>query len=127
VHKPEVVFFGESIPISTKDRSYREIDNCDKLLLMGTTLATYSAFRLLKHAIELKKPVVLLNVGPTRADGLPGLVKLDVRSGAIIGDVTRAVIGTRARDDPLVARMLQSGIDNPPSLHDDDRRPRAAG
>ena len=82
---------------------------------MGTTLATYSAFRLaqfayflnlvfnywitytifirlLKHAIELKKPVVLLNVGPTRADGLPGLLKLDVRSGAIIGDVTKAVM-----------------------------------
>lgn len=51
-----------------------------------------STLRLLKHAIELKKPVVLLNVGPTRADDLPGLVKLDVRSGAILGDVTRAVM-----------------------------------
>jgi hypothetical protein len=48
--------------------------------------------RLFKHAIELKKPVMLLNVGPTRADGLPGLVKLDVRSGAILRDVARAVM-----------------------------------
>ena len=48
--------------------------------------------RLFKYAIELKKPVMLLNVGPTRADGLPGLVKLDVRSGAILGDVARAVM-----------------------------------
>jgi len=94
---------------------------------MGTTLATYSAFRLLKHAIELEKPVVLLNVGPTRADGLPGLVKLEVQSGAILGNVTRAVIGTRARDDPLLAKMLLSGIDKPPSFHDDDRQPRAVG
>ena len=86
---------------------------------MGTTLATYSAFRLvqfihflssvlspppptslplcfyyrlLTYAIKLKKPVLLLNVGPTRADGLPGLVKLGVRSGAVLGDVTRAVM-----------------------------------
>jgi len=94
---------------------------------MGTTLATYSAFRLLKHAIELKKAVLLLNVGPTRADGLPGLVKLDVRSGAILGDVTRTVIGARAQDDPVVAKMLRSGIENPPLSDDDDRHPRAGG
>jgi len=149
---------------------YQEINNCDKLLLMGTTLATYSAFRLVqfiyflnsvlsiesltailirlvKHAIELKKPVVLLNIGPTRADGLPGLVKLDVRSGTILRDVTRAVMyrfqtyivsseahlfsstysGTRAQDDPLVAKMLLSGIENPPSCDDQGRHPRAAG
>lgn len=36
--------------------------------------------------------MLLLNVGPTRADGLPGLVKLGVRTGAILGDVTRAVM-----------------------------------
>ena len=85
------------------------------------------------YAIKLKKPVLLLNVGPTRADGLPGLVKLSVRSGAILGDVTRAVMygsknlyrvilrcsfiffsGSQAQDDPLVAKMLQSGIENPP-------------
>ena len=128
---------------------------------MGTTLATYSAFRLvqfvhflrwgiesfphflsirlLTYAINLKKPVLLLNVGPTRADGLPGLVKLGVRSGAILGDVTRTVMyrfpkkdsyrvyfrmlilffffsGARAQDDPLVSKMLQSGIEDPPVL-----------
>jgi len=126
VHKPQVVFFGESIPKLTKDRSYQDIDNCDKLLLMGTTLATYSAFRLLTYAIGLKKPVLLLNVGPTRADGLPGLVKLGVRSGAILGDVTRAVIGARAQHDFLVAKMLRSGIENPPLCDDDIRHPRAA-
>jgi NAD-dependent deacetylase sirtuin 4 len=92
----------------------------------------------------LKKPVLLLNVGPTRADGLPGLVKLGVRSGAILGDVARAVMykfkilcyfrmliyfffsGARAQDDPLVAKMLQSGIENPPLCDGDIRHPRAA-
>jgi len=72
-----------------------------------------------------------LNVGPTtlRADGLPGLVRLDVRSGAsaTLGDVTRTVIGVRAQDDPVVAKMLRSGIENPPLSDDDDRHPRAGG
>jgi len=73
----------------------------------------------------MKKPVLLLNVGPTRADGLPGLVKLGVRSGAILGDVTRTVIGAQAQD-PLVSKMLLSGIVNPPLCDDDIRHPRAA-
>ena len=91
--------------------------------------------------------MLLLNVGPTRADGLPGLVKLGVRSGAILGDVTRTVMyrfkkftscyilgaqkkfffsGARAREDPMVAKMLRSGIENPPLCDDDIRHPRAA-
>uniref|UniRef100_A0A8H8CIN6 Deacetylase sirtuin-type domain-containing protein n=1 Tax=Psilocybe cubensis TaxID=181762 RepID=A0A8H8CIN6_PSICU len=92
VLKPEVIFFGESIPKAVKDRSYHDIETCDKLLLMGTTLATYSAFRLLKHALELNKRVMLLNMGPSRADGLPGIVKLDIPSGAVMRDVARNVM-----------------------------------
>lgn len=92
----------------------------------------------------MKKPVLLLNVGPTRADGLPGLIKLGVRSGALLGDVTRAVMygfkiyivfqmliffffsGAQAQDDPLVSKMLLSGIVNPPLCDDDIHHPRAA-
>ncbi|KAF8159489.1 DHS-like NAD/FAD-binding domain-containing protein [Crassisporium funariophilum] len=127
VHKPEVIFFGESIPKMIKDKSYQDIENCDRLLIMGTTLATYSAFRLLKHALELKKPVMLLNLGPTRADGVPGVVKLDVPTGSVMRDVARAVIGAQANDDPVIIEMLRSGIVKPPSPDDDDRQPRAAG
>ncbi|KAF8075105.1 DHS-like NAD/FAD-binding domain-containing protein [Lyophyllum atratum] len=119
IHKPEVVFFGESIPQHVKTRSYRDIENSDKLLIIGTTLATYSAFRLVKHAIELKKPVVLWNVGPSRADGLPGVVKIDMPSGSIITDVARGVIGSRASEDPVVEQMLRSGIVKPPGWDQD--------
>jgi len=48
--------------------------------------------RLLKHALELKKPVMLLNIGPTRADGLPGVEKLDVPGGAIMRDVVKNIL-----------------------------------
>ena len=34
--------------------------------------------------------------------------------------------GARAQDDPLVAKMLRSGIENPPLCDDGDRHPRAA-
>ncbi|KAF5373237.1 hypothetical protein D9615_007413 [Tricholomella constricta] len=113
-HKPEVVFFGESIPQHIKARSFQDVESSDKLLIIGTTLATYSAFRLLKHALELKKPVMLLNVGPSRADTSPEVVKIDMASGTIMRDVARIVIGSKASEDPIIAQMLRSGIVKPP-------------
>ena len=47
---------------------------------------------LLKHALELRKPVLHLNVGPTRADGLPGVDKLEVPTSAVMTDVAHAVL-----------------------------------
>lgn len=125
VHKPQVIFFGESIPQSTKDKSYRFIDVCDRLLVIGTTLATYSAFRLLRHAIDSQKPVMLLNVGPTRADTVSGVQKIDYPSGLVLRDVARLVLGAQSEDD-IIHEMLESGIVRPPD-NDDDRAPRAAG
>ncbi|KAJ3536958.1 hypothetical protein NM688_g6766 [Phlebia brevispora] len=112
--KPELIFFGESIKPAVKDRSYLEIEECDRLFLVGTTLATYSAFRLLRHALELKKPVLLLNVGPTRADPLPGVEKIEISTREVIRDVVRAVLGSRVKEEPVVDKMLQSGIIKPP-------------
>ncbi|KAK7061068.1 hypothetical protein VNI00_000803 [Paramarasmius palmivorus] len=127
VHKPDLVFFGESLSSEVKDRSFRDIELSDRLLLIGTTLATYSAFRLLKSAIEHKKPVLMVNVGPSRADGMEGVEKLDIASGLIIREVATAVLGSRSTQDAIVQQMLTSGIVKPPPADDDDRSPRAAG
>ncbi|KAF9477605.1 DHS-like NAD/FAD-binding domain-containing protein [Pholiota conissans] len=127
LYKPQVIFFGESIPQSVKEKSFQDVEKCDRLLLMGTTLATYSAFRLLKHAVEQKKPVMLLNVGPTRADGMPSVEKIDIPSGAVMSDAVKAIAGSRTDEDPVIVEMLTSGVVNPPSPDDDDRAPRAAG
>ncbi|PPQ98937.1 hypothetical protein CVT24_003564 [Panaeolus cyanescens] len=120
VQKAGVIFFGESIPKYIRDRSFRDVEECDRLLLMGTTLATYSAFRLVKHAIELNKPVMLLNLGPTRADSLPEVIKLEVATGAIMRRVASSVIGVAAKADPVIVQMLRSGVVRPPR-NDDER------
>lgn len=54
--------------------------------------ATLTHGRLLRHALELKKPVLLLNTGPTRADGLVGVEKLEISSNAVMRDAVRAVL-----------------------------------
>lgn len=114
-YKPEVIFFGESIPSRIKDRSLHDIEQSERVFVLGTTLATYSAFRLVKRALELRKPVMLLNVGPTRADGLPGVEKLEISSSLVLRDVVRAVLGSRASQDSAIVHLLQSGIHQPPA------------
>jgi hypothetical protein len=91
-HKPEFIFFGESIPETIRDRSFHDVDEADRLLVMGTTLATYSAFRLVKRALDAHKPVLLVNIGPTRVDDLPGIQKVEIPTGKIIRQVARAVM-----------------------------------
>ncbi|GBE89592.1 DHS-like NAD/FAD-binding domain-containing protein [Sparassis latifolia] len=127
VQKPEVIFFGESISKEIKDRSFADIERCDRLFMVGTTLATFSAFRLLKHALKLRKPVLLLNLGPTRADALPGVEKIEIPSGKVMRGVVRAVLGSTSSTDPVVAEMLRSGIVKPPPEDEDDIAPRAVG
>ncbi|KAF9266907.1 DHS-like NAD/FAD-binding domain-containing protein [Marasmius fiardii PR-910] len=127
VHKPDLVFFGESLETEVKDRSLHDIKEADRVLLIGTTLATYSAFRLLRSALDKKKPVLVVNIGPSRADGIAGVEKLDISSGAIMPDVVRSILGARAKQDVIITRMLNSGIVKPPPIDDDDRSPRVAG
>ncbi|KAI0923418.1 hypothetical protein AcW1_006389 [Taiwanofungus camphoratus] len=125
VQKPEVIFFGESISKEVKDRSYQDIECCDRLFFVGTTLATFSAFRLLKHALELHKPVLLVNLGPTRADPIHGVEKIEIASGAVMREVVKAILGSDHASDPVVQGMLESGIVRPPPEEDDDGAPRA--
>ncbi|KAH9930335.1 DHS-like NAD/FAD-binding domain-containing protein [Fomitopsis serialis] len=127
IQKPEVIFFGESITKESgiaRKHLFHDVERCDRLLLMGTTLATFSAFRLLRHAMDLHKPVLLLNLGPTRADGLAGVDKIDIASGAVMRDVVKSVLGAGWTTDSVVADLLQSGIVKPPPDDHDDTAPR---
>ncbi|KAG2136314.1 DHS-like NAD/FAD-binding domain-containing protein [Suillus cothurnatus] len=114
-YKSKVIFFGESIPSRIKDRSLHDVEQSERVFVLGTTLATYSAFRLVKRALELRKPVMLLNVGPTRADELPGVEKLEISSSLVLRDVVRAILGSRASQDSTIVHLLQSGVHQPPA------------
>ena len=48
----------------------------------------------MQHALARNKPVLLLNLGPTRADDLleantPGISKVDISAGDVLHDVVR--------------------------------------
>jgi NAD-dependent deacetylase sirtuin 4 len=91
-----------------------DVDKSDRLLVIGTTLATFSAFRLVKRALEDRKPVLILNVGPTRADELQGIEKIEVPTSLVLREVVQALNGSAASEDPVLAQLLSSGVYMPP-------------
>jgi NAD-dependent SIR2 family protein deacetylase len=66
--KPSVVMFGESIAGRVKDAAERAIDESGRLLVLGTSLATYSAWRLARRAKERGMPIGVLNIGGVRGE-----------------------------------------------------------
>ncbi|KAF2965278.1 hypothetical protein GQX73_g8286 [Xylaria multiplex] len=66
--KPAVVMFGESIHHSVKAAAEKMIDDADRLLVLGTSLATYSAWRLAKQAKDQSKPIAIVNIGGVRGE-----------------------------------------------------------
>lgn len=68
VLKPAVIMFGESIPAATKVAAEQAVDEAGRLLVIGSSLATYSAWRLVKKAKEQKLPIGILNMGGARGE-----------------------------------------------------------
>lgn len=68
VLKPAVIMFGESIPAPTKVAAEQAVDEAGRLLVIGSSLATYSAWRLVKKAKEQKLPIGILNMGGARGE-----------------------------------------------------------
>ena len=68
--KPDVVFFGENVAPATALKAMAAVDNAEGLLVVGSSLMAYSAFRLCKAMAEQGKPVIAINLGKTRGDEL---------------------------------------------------------
>ena len=66
--KPDVVFFGENVAQATAARATQCVKQADGLLVVGSSLMAYSAFRLCRAMAEQHKPLIAINVGKTRAD-----------------------------------------------------------
>jgi NAD-dependent SIR2 family protein deacetylase len=66
--KPDVVFFGESVPRPRVDEAMRRLERADAMLVVGSSLMVYSGYRFVQSAVQAGKPVAAINLGRTRAD-----------------------------------------------------------
>jgi NAD-dependent SIR2 family protein deacetylase len=70
VLKPDVVFFGESVPVERVAAASERVLAASALLVVGSSLMVLSGFRFARLACEAGLPVAVLNRGVTRADSL---------------------------------------------------------
>jgi NAD-dependent SIR2 family protein deacetylase len=87
--KPDVVFFGESVPRERVESAFEAMDRADALLVIGSSLMVFSGYRFARRAAETGKPIAILNRGRTRADDLAAL-RIDAECGDILDHVSRS-------------------------------------
>ena len=84
--KPDVVFFGEGVPAERVERATGSVQECDALLIVGSSLMVLSGLRFARMANALGKAVIIINRGTTRADDL-ATAKLTDDCGALLSSL----------------------------------------
>jgi len=84
--KPDVVFYGESVPRETTAAALAAIESAAGVLVAGSSLMVWSSFRLVRAAAARGVEVVAVNRGRTRGDNLFAF-KLDRECGAVLAAV----------------------------------------
>lgn len=90
--KPDVVFFGGSVPKDRVAHCHDLTDAAPGLLVIGSSLAVMSGFRFVRKAVARGIPVVVLTRGATRAEGLP-VVQVDAPLAETLPALARALGG----------------------------------
>ncbi len=83
-YKPDVVFFGEQVPLSRVSLAEQLVASAEAIVVAGSSLTVNSGLRLVKQAKKLELPIVILNLGETRADAIA-----DVRLNASTTELMR--------------------------------------
>lgn len=88
--KPDVVFFGENVPIERVAACRSLVDEAATLLVLGSSLTVMSGLRFVRQAAQSRTPVLIVNQGPTRGDHWAAH-RIDLPLGCALNDVVTQV------------------------------------
>ncbi len=105
--KPDVVFFGESVPKERVRRCYDALAASRALVVLGSSLSVMSGYRFVRAAVRAGQPVAVVTAGPTRGDDdlVPGR---DVRLDAALEPVLAALVRSTGAAPPGSATPCSS-------------------
>lgn len=95
VLKPDVVYFGETVPRDRVDRAFALVSAARTLLVLGSSLKVMSGYRFVLHAKRQGARVVIVNQGFTRGD-LQADLRLDAELSGTLSQVEALVATTAA-------------------------------
>jgi len=75
--KPDVVYFGESVPRDRVAESYALVQRARSVVVLGSSLHVYSGRRFVQAAADRGIPIAIVNRGATRAEHLAS-IRLDM-------------------------------------------------
>lgn len=84
--KPDIVFFGDSIPKQRAEKLAALVCSSDGVLILGSTLLVYSGYRILLSCHEMGLPIAIVNIGKVRGEEKASL-KISAKCGDIIPKV----------------------------------------
>jgi NAD-dependent SIR2 family protein deacetylase len=90
--KPDVVFFGESVPKSRVEAAYALMQRAEILVVLGSSLTVMSGLRFVRHNAKLQRPVVIINRGSTRGDELAS-VKIEGGCSETLTELRATLVG----------------------------------
>eukprot|EP01087_Luapelamoeba_hula_P013426 TRINITY_DN3832_c0_g1_i3.p1 TRINITY_DN3832_c0_g1~~TRINITY_DN3832_c0_g1_i3.p1 ORF type:complete len:186 (-),score=16.06 TRINITY_DN3832_c0_g1_i3:220-777(-) len=96
VVQPNVVFFGQNVETSKVEYAKQRVRESTGILAVGTSLMVYSAYRFIVLAKEMKLPIAILNVGPTRGDA-DAQIKVEGLSSDILPHLVQTIHDHRYR------------------------------
>jgi NAD-dependent SIR2 family protein deacetylase len=99
--KPDVIFFGESVPKELVTRCFTEVERSSALLVLGSSLQVMSGYRFVLRASELGIPVAIVTRGITRGDD-QATIRIDAPLGETLVRLEEITV------DPRGARSARS-------------------
>jgi NAD-dependent SIR2 family protein deacetylase len=93
--KPDIVYFGESVPKETVVQAYSVVDQAEALLVAGSSLTVFSGYRFVRRAAAQNMPVAIVNRGRTRGDDL-ATIKVDGGCSELLVLLATELTGTLA-------------------------------
>jgi NAD-dependent SIR2 family protein deacetylase len=100
--KPDVVFFGETVPRDRVEHCFRLVEEARSLIVLGSSLTVMSGYRFVLRAAKLGIPVAIVNSGPTRGDARAD-VRVDAPLGMVLPELAR-----RLTSDRLIRRAASA-------------------
>lgn len=93
--KPDVVFFGGSVPKDRVNRCFELTDAAPALVVLGSSLKVMSGYRFVRRAAANGIPVVVITKGPTRGDA-ETTHRIDAPLGVTMSELAAAFVAANA-------------------------------
>lgn len=90
--KPDIVYFGESVPRARVAASMAWVAEAEALLVVGSSLTVFSGRRFVRRAAALGLPIAIVNRGATREDDRADLL-VDAGISETLGAVRDRLLG----------------------------------